>query len=83
MYEHGENIAELLSESELSSIAADLLAGIEEDERSRQELLSDLVRGLDILAVKLEQPRSDAGRRRRRFPIAHPCGRRATRSPGR
>lgn len=57
----GANLADHLSESELSAIAEDLLEGIEEDNRSRQEWLDTRAQGIRLLGLKLEQPRSDAG----------------------
>lgn len=58
---HNENIAEFLDESILAAIASDLLAGIEEDDRSRTQWLSDRAKGLDILGLRLEAPRADLG----------------------
>jgi hypothetical protein len=59
--DHYENLAEILDETALSDIAGELIRGIEDDQRSRQEWLSQRVKGIDILALKLEPPRSDLG----------------------
>jgi len=58
---HGANLAERLSDSVLMDIASELLDGISEDEMSRSKWMSDRTRGLDLLALKLETPRADAG----------------------
>jgi hypothetical protein len=55
------NLAELMETSELSTIAEDLLEGIDSDERSREQWISDRKRGLDQLGIKLEPPRSEPG----------------------
>lgn len=59
--DHYENIAELLGETDLSDIAGELIRGIEDDQRSRQEWMSQRAKGIDILGLKMEQPRSDLG----------------------
>jgi hypothetical protein len=59
--EHNENLAESLDETDLGDIAYELIRGIEDDQRSRMEWLTQRSRGLDMLALKLEAPRSDLG----------------------
>lgn len=54
----GDNLAELLSESELSAISMKVLDGIQQDEMSRTEWLNDRAQGLRILGIKLEGPRT-------------------------
>jgi hypothetical protein len=57
---HGDNLAEQLSEQVLNQIASDVLEGIEQDERSRSQWISQRERGMDLLGIKLENPRTDA-----------------------
>lgn len=59
--EHYENLAEFLSDAELSLIASELMQGIESDEQSRSEWVSIRAKGIDLLGLKLEQPRADVG----------------------
>ncbi len=58
--DHNANLAEYVDEGELNSLAENLLEGIEEDRRSREEWLSARANGLKLLGIKLEEPRSDA-----------------------
>jgi hypothetical protein len=58
--DHDVNLAEHLDESALGAIGSNLYRLISEDDRARQERLQNLRRGLDLLAIKLEQPKSDA-----------------------
>lgn len=58
--EFNSNLAEVIDESELNKIASDLSEGIEADIRSRQEWMTQMERGMDILGLKLENPRADA-----------------------
>lgn len=59
--DHYENLAEEIDENILDSIASELIRGIEDDQRSRQEWLAQRARELDILGLKIEAPRSDLG----------------------
>ncbi len=52
------NLAKKLGPDELSSIASDLLEGIERDEHSRQEWMTTRTRGITLLGMKLEDPAS-------------------------
>lgn len=54
-----ENLAEKLNESVLSTIAEDLLQGIDADIRSREEWLRQRADGLDLLGLKVDGPRTD------------------------
>lgn len=56
-----ENLAMKMDDGQLSSIATDLLEGIERDDLSRKEWLDTRALGISLLGIKLEQPRSDAG----------------------
>lgn len=55
------NLAEALEPDRLSLIASDLMAGIEADENSRREWLATRARGITLLGLQLEEPRSDVG----------------------
>ena len=55
------NLAESISESDLGTLAEDLLLGIEEDERSRAEWLEERAEGIKLLALKIEKPSGAAG----------------------
>lgn len=56
-----KNLAEDMDGMELSRIANDLLDAIDVDDRSRHEHLQIVSRGLSLLGLKLEQPRSTVG----------------------
>lgn len=56
---HDENLAETLDEGTLSSIAEDLMQGIEADIQSRQEWLQQRAEGLELLGLKLDSPKPD------------------------
>jgi hypothetical protein len=58
---HDSNLAEVLDTRVLGNIADELLDGIAADDQSRQDWLGVRTRGLDMLAIKVEQPRSGAG----------------------
>jgi hypothetical protein len=53
------NIVDDIDPSVLSSIAWKLLEGIQTDDTSRTQWVSDRTRGLDLLAIKVEAPRSE------------------------
>lgn len=53
-----DNLAEVLGEGELSVIAEELLAGIEADEKSRDDWLQERAEGIKLLALKVEKPQS-------------------------
>lgn len=56
-----ENLAEQISDSELGRIADDLMQGIGSDIDGRKEWLNTVAKGIDLLALKIDPPRSDAG----------------------
>lgn len=58
---HYDNLAIGGDSVKLQVIAENLLQGIEADDRSRQPWLSDRDRGIDMLGLKLEDPRGDVG----------------------
>ena len=53
-----ENLAEHLGEHELGTLAEELIRGIEEDQRSREEWLQERAEGIKLLALKIERPSS-------------------------
>lgn len=55
---HDANLALKLDNWVLSDIAEDLLEGISADDESRSEWIEQRSRGIDLLGLKLEQPRS-------------------------
>ena len=55
------NLALKMESGELSTIANDLLRGIENDETSRKEWIDTRKHGVMLLGLKLEKPRTDAG----------------------
>lgn len=57
--EHQANLAEHLDEGDMSAIAEDLLRKIEDDEEDQRPRLDDISKGLDMLGVKLEEPRGE------------------------
>ena len=52
-----ENLAESLSEAELSTICERLLLGIESDSQSRASWLENMSSGLSLLGLEIKQPR--------------------------
>lgn len=56
-----ENLAKRMNDADLSSIASDLIDGIQRDEDSRKEWMDTRALGLGLLGAKLEKPRSDVG----------------------
>lgn len=55
-----DNIAETLAQDKLATIATQLLSDIQFDQQSRRQWLDNWSRGLDLLALELKDPRSDA-----------------------
>lgn len=55
-----ENLAEVLDDMILSSIASDLCEGIDGDDRSRHEWLETRANGLDLMGLKIETSKSGA-----------------------
>lgn len=54
-----DNIAEKLSLADLSAIAGTLVEAIKADDDSRAQWLSTRAKGIDLLGLKLDDPRSD------------------------
>ena len=50
-----ENLAELLDDGELSSIAADLLSDFDDDVASRKDWITTYTDGLELLGMKIEE----------------------------
>lgn len=55
------NLAEEIEHSELARIADDLLRGIDDDIRSRQEWIEDRANGIKLLGLKIEIPGVQGG----------------------
>jgi hypothetical protein len=53
--EFDENLAEILSEGELSEIAGDLLGDFEDDISARKDWIQTYVDGLELLGMKIEE----------------------------
>ena len=51
---HGENLAELIDESELESMASELVGNFLADRRTRDDWAMAYVKGLDLLGMKIE-----------------------------
>lgn len=51
---HGDNLAEYMSEGDLSSVAGDLLELVDADITSRRDWVDMYVRGLEVLGMKYE-----------------------------
>jgi hypothetical protein len=56
-----DNLAEQMSEDELSRIAAEILDGVEQDEQSRKDWLETRAKAIRMLALKIDEPRGDMG----------------------
>lgn len=59
--DHQANLAEAIPDDELGRIAEDLLEGIQVDDNSRSDWMGMRAKGIDLLGVKLEDPRSGSG----------------------
>lgn len=57
---HDDNLAEVLNESELGVIAEELLEGIAADDDSRKDWLATRSKGMELLGLRLEDPKSGA-----------------------
>jgi len=53
--EHGDNLAEVIDEATLDSMASELVAEFEADRRSRKEWATAYMKGLDLLGFKVEE----------------------------
>lgn len=58
--EFGDNLAEHLSDAELSTIADKLLQGIDQDEQSRTAWLENMSQGISLLGLETKQSRGAA-----------------------
>jgi hypothetical protein len=59
--DHDANLALKLSDWVLHTVAEELLEGIESDDRSRSDFINMRAKGIDLLGVKLEDPKSGVG----------------------
>ncbi|RUV07946.1 hypothetical protein EOA79_02330 [Mesorhizobium sp. M1A.F.Ca.IN.020.03.2.1] len=53
-----DNLAEKIEQAELDRISAELLLGIQEDDRSRSDWLDTRAKGIRLLGLKVEDPKS-------------------------
>lgn len=56
---HFDNLALDMTDDSLGVIADELIQAIEADDKSRSQSLADRARGIELLGIKLEPPRSD------------------------
>lgn len=56
-----DNLADDIDAGELTRISTELLDAIDSDEQSRSDWLETRARGITLLGLKLEEPRSDTG----------------------
>src|SRR6516164_1702761 len=56
---HDENLAMHVSSGTLDSLADDLLRLVEDDIMRQEQRLIDVVKGIDLLGIKLEEPRPE------------------------
>lgn len=66
-----DNLVEEMSVTDLGSLAADLLIGIEDDIQGRREWVDTYTKGMDLLGLKVEE-RSNAKFRKRTSTVRHP-----------
>jgi hypothetical protein len=57
--EHTANLAQHLDDGTLGGIADELLRLIDEDARRQQKRLEDIAKGIDLLGIKLEEPKTE------------------------
>jgi len=53
--DHDANLAEVIDEGDLMSLAADLVSDFENDQQSRSAWAESYVKGLDLLGMKIEE----------------------------
>jgi hypothetical protein len=58
---HNDNLADILDEATLHAMCSDILDAIEEDDTTRRDWLAQRSKALDMLGLKIESPRGDAG----------------------
>ena len=57
--DHDENLAQFVDTGELANVADNLLRHIREDITRQEQRLADVVKGIDLLGIKLEEPRAE------------------------
>lgn len=55
---HADNLAETISDAKLAELADELLREIQADDLSRREYLDSLAKAIEMLGIRLEDPRS-------------------------
>lgn len=58
---HDANLADYIDGSDLAVICADLLQGVDADDASRAEWLANRARGIELLGLTIDGPKSDSG----------------------
>ena len=58
---HDENLAKHMDSGEMATIADNLLRLIGDDIRRQDQRLVDIIKGIDLLGIKLEEPRTEPG----------------------
>ena len=66
-----QNLAEVIAEASLGTLASDLMEGIEADIQSRSQWVQNYTNGMDLLGLKIEKP-SDIRNRKRTSTVVHP-----------
>lgn len=66
-----QNLAEVIGETQLGTLASELMEGIEADITSRSQWVGNYVKGMDLLGLKTEKP-SDLRNRKRTSTVVHP-----------
>lgn len=52
--DHGANLAEYMSDMDLSGLSQQLMSGVEEDKESRSDWETTMTRGIELLGLKIE-----------------------------
>lgn len=66
-----QNLAEVIGNAQLGTLASELMEGIESDLASRQQWVGNYIKGMDLLGLKIEKP-SDLRNRKRTSTVVHP-----------
>ena len=56
--DHNANLADVLPDHVMTLIAEDLLDGIDADDQTRQQWLADRAKGIELLGLRIDDPRS-------------------------
>lgn len=67
-----ENLADKLPDGGRAAIVEDILAGVDSDERSRQQFIENYTKGLDLLGLKIEEQTNTKTQKRNVSRVRHP-----------